>query len=148
MNYVHTDASIRSFTCRRTYVFISNERNKMRLHFTRRWNMNVCIRMLACLHLYTPGLEEFIKYEICCEGKHGSACNMRCKIYIPERLFTVRLLKVFAYILTASAQHTTLCVVVVVVSNCIDITSRTRARAHAFRSLLCLSLSLAMFDVV
>lgn len=39
----------------------------------------------------------------------------------PERLFTVRPLKVFAYILTA--HMSTLCVVV---SNCIDITSPTR----------------------
>jgi len=39
----------------------------------------------------------------------------------PERLFTVRPLKAFAYILTAHMP--TLCVVV---SNCIDITSPTR----------------------
>lgn len=39
----------------------------------------------------------------------------------PERLFTVRPLKVFAYILTV--HMSTLCIVV---SNCIDITSPTR----------------------
>lgn len=30
------------------------------------------------------GPEKFIKYEICCEEKHGDACNMRCEIYIPN----------------------------------------------------------------
>jgi len=45
----------------------------------------------------------------------------------PERLFTVRLLKVFAYILTA--HTTTLCILV---SNCIDITSPTRAMLAMF----------------
>lgn len=47
--------------------------------------MNVCIRVLAYPHLYVRLVpEEFIKYEICCEGKHGNACNMRCEIYIPN----------------------------------------------------------------
>jgi len=63
----------------------------------------------GCTRAHGPS--EFIKYEIRCEEKHQgqgwggagrNACNMRCEIYIPNRLFTVRLLKLLAYTLTST----------------------------------------------
>lgn len=70
-----------------------------RLYPRTRVSANLYIRLVP---------EEFIKYEICCEGKHGNVHAIYAMRNLhPEGLFTVRLLKVFAYIPTA-----TLCVVV------------------------------------
>lgn len=65
-------------------VFAKDERNKMCLRFKKK---TVYERLYLRAHMSAPvytGPEEFIKYEICCEGKHGNACNMRCEIYIPN----------------------------------------------------------------
>lgn len=60
-------------------------------------------------------------------GKTRQCMQYAMRNLHPERLFTVRLLKVFAYILTA--YTVTLCIVV---SNCIDITFPTRAMLAMF----------------
>jgi hypothetical protein len=105
----------------------------------RRWNMNVCIRVPGAR---AHGPSEFIKYEIRCEEKHQgqgwggagrNACNMRCEIYIPNRLFTVRLLKLLAYTLTSTRARGggRTATLYIPVSNCIDITSPKPMRARA-----------------